>query len=321
VLALTDDPDPRTAAMAWQWAAILAENEGAIEESGDYLDHALAMVNDDTTPWEVASINAQAATQALNVGDHARASKHALTAIPLLESLHSSDDAASMRAGLAISAVRQGRLDEAERLLDEVGEVPRADMTADLMTTEVRAELAILRGDVEGGLQAFDRCVETARGWGFFELSTDSFELWTLIALATDLAAHARFAETPERLARGAVLADQLLGLLLRFETVTDAAVDYPVTGMGFLALGHWLLVHEPSSDPETAIRLLAVADRFGYNRWFPVMGWEPLAQRADATAPGLLDAVLVEYGDRLGRELRSEAERVLASVVLTSSG
>jgi hypothetical protein len=33
----------------------------------------------------------------------------------------------------------------------------------------------------------------------------------------------------------------------------------------------------------------------------------------AEDAAPGLLPAVLEEYGDRKGRELRPEAERVLA--------
>jgi predicted ATPase len=321
VLALSDDPDRRTAAMAWQWAAILAENEGAIEESAEYLGQALAMVDDDTTAWEIASLNTQASTQALNSDDHDRAERHARTAIPLLESLHANEDAASMRAGLAMSALRRGDLDEAVRLLDEIGEVPRADLTADLVTAQVRAEVVMLRGDAEAGLRAFDRCLEMTRGWSFFDLSTHGLEPWTLIALATDLAAHARFAETDARRARGGELAIETLALLGRFPSVTDAAVDYPVTGMAVLALGQWLLYHQPSSDPEPAIRLLALAHQFGYNRWFPSMAWEPLAELADATASGLLVAVLEEYGERKGRALRAEAERVLASVVLTSSG
>jgi predicted ATPase len=318
VLSLTDDADRRTTAMAWQWAAILAENEGAIEESADYLERALAMVGDDTTAWEIASLNTQAATQALNTDDHARAERHARIAIPLLESLHANEDAASMRAGLALSAVRRGHLDEAERLMDEIGEVRPAEITADLVTSQVRAEIVLLRGDVEAGLRAFDRCLEMTRGWGFSDISTNSLEPWTLIALATDLAAHARFAETPSRVTRGAELAREMRDLLGRFSTVTDAGVDYPVTGMAVVALAQWLLRVSPD-DPEPAIRMLAVAHGFGYNRWFPVMAWEPLAAAADDAAPGLLDGVLREYGERKGRELRPEAERLLAAVTLSS--
>lgn len=318
VLALTEDDDRRTAAMAWQWGAILAENEGAAEEASHYLEQALAMVGDDTTAWEIASLNSQAATQALNTGDQERAERHARTAIPLLESLHSHDDAAAMRAGLALGAVRRGDLDEADRLLDEIGELRPSDLTADLATSQVRAEVILLRGDVEAGLRAFDRALDMTRGWGFFELSSNGLEPWTLIALATDLAVHAQCAETPARLARGAELAAQMKGLLTRFPAVADSAIDYPVTGMALVALAQWLLRHESADDAEPAVRLAALADRFGYNRWFPAMAWEPVAALADEAAPGLLQAVLEEYGERKGRELRPEAEGVLGAVTGT---
>jgi len=321
VLALTDDPDRRTAAMAWQWAAILAENEGAIEESGDYLERALAMVDKDTTTWEIASLNTQAATQALNTDDHARAERHARTAIPLLESLHADEEAASVRAGLALSAVRRGDLDGAERLLDEIGEVARGDITAGMVVSLVRAEVALQRGDVEAGLRGFDDCLETTRAWGFFDESAGGLEPWILIALATDLAMHARYGDSPARRARGAEVAAETLRVLARIPTVGDATLDYPVTGMALVGLGSWLLFAGPPADPEPAVRLLALAHHFGYNRWFPAMAWEPLVQLADTTAPGLLAAVLQEYGDRTGRELRPEAERVLAELAVTSFG
>jgi hypothetical protein len=183
----------------------------------------------------------------------------------------------------------------------------------------------LLRGDVAGGLAAFDRCLEMTRGWGFAEVSTNGLEPWTLIALATDLAVHARFGETEAARARGEELADETRTLLSRFATVPDASVDYPVTGMAFAALGQWLVHREEPADPEPAIRLIALAHQFGYNRWFPSMTWGPLVEMSDTAAPGRLAAVLEEYDGRQGRELRAEAERVLASVVgegdVTSSG
>jgi predicted ATPase/tetratricopeptide (TPR) repeat protein len=321
VLSLTSDPDPRTVALAWQWAAILAENEGAIELAGEYLDKALAMVDGDTTAWEVATLNTQAAMQALHVGDHDRADAHARTAIPLLVRLHATEDAYSMQASLALSAMRQGRLDEAEAMLAEIGDVSSRDVTAGLVTTQVRAELDLVRGDVERGLTAFDRSLETVRAWGLGPLATNGLEPWTLIALATDLAAHVHYAQTAERRARADDLAAQLADLLARFATVPDGSVDYPVTGMSLAALGFWLLSRDQTpARSEPGVRLLALAHGFGYNRWFPVLAWEPMAAAADTVAPGRLAAVLEEYEGRRGRELRPEAERVLASVV-TSSG
>ena len=334
VLTLTHDADLRTVAMAWQWAAILAENEGALDQAREYVDRALALADERTTSWEIASLNTQAAMLALNDGDHERAAAHARRAIPLLHRLHADEDAYSMRASLALSALRQGRLAEAEQLLDDIGELPSTDMTAGLVTAQVRAELRLVRGDVEGGLAAFERSLVAVRDWGFAGLSTHGLEPWTLIALATDLAAHARFAPTPEHAARADELAAESREVLARLPTIPDGAIDYPVTGMTLAALGVWGLTRAEPDGPhgpdgpndrvETAVRLLALAQGFGYNRWFPVLAWGPLTELAENAAPGRLGAVVQEYDGRQGRELRAEAEQVLASITgwgLTSSG
>ena len=316
VLTLTDDSDVRTRAMAWQWAAILAENEGAIELSGEYVERALALVGEHTTTWEVATLNTQAAMQALHVGDHERAEAHARIAIPLLHRLHAVEDAFSMQASLALSAMRRGRLDDADRMLDEIGELPTADVTAGLVTAQVRAELALVRGDVEGGLAAFERSLVSVQDWGFGQLATNGLEPWTLIALATDLSAHTRHAETQGQRDRADELAAHVGDLLEKFPSVPDPSVDYPIVGMSLAALGAWLLTREPTGPrTEPAVRLLALAHGFSYNRWFPVMDWEPMVALADAAAPGRLAVVLEEYSGRTGRELRPEAERVLATV------
>jgi hypothetical protein len=50
-------------------------------------------------------------------------------------------------------------------------------------------------------------------------------------------------------------------------------------------------------------------------------MSWDSLRQLAEDAAPGRLEAVLEEYGDRLGRELRAETAQVVSRVSVTSSG
>jgi len=322
VLALTDDPDRRTSAMAWQWAAILAENEGAIADSREYLDRALALMDEGTTVWEVATVHTQRAMQALNAGLHEEAAEHARLAIPLLQRLHADDDAFSMRTSIALSALRLGRPEEAERLLAEVGEPPVTDATAALVKAQVVAELHLVRGDVESGLAALDQSLTTMRAMGFAGLTSNALEPWTLIPLATSLAAYARYADNDERRVRGRELAVQAVTALRHLGDTPDAAIDYPVTGMGLAALGAWVLtVSSDAADVEGGVRLVALANGFSYNRWFPVMGWDRLVTLADDAAPGRLAAVLEEYDGRQGRGLRPEAERVLGSLRVTSSG
>ena len=281
--------------MAWQWAAILAENQGEIEQSGSTSSRRSPSSTRARPPGRSPRCNTQA-------GDAALQHRTTTSARPptrgrrsrCFERLHADDDATSMRISLALSAMRQGRLEDADRLLDEIGEVPIKDVTAGLVTAQVRAELRLVRGDVEGGLAALDRSLDSVREWGFGHLSSQGLEPWILVALATDLAAHARFASTPAQRARAAELAAETGDLLEKLPSVPDTAVDFPITGMSLAALGAWLLIDdEADARVEPAIRLIALARGFGYNRWFPVMAWEPLVSLAEAAAPGRLAAVL----------------------------
>ena len=56
--------------------------------------------------------------------------------------------------------------------------------------------------------------------------------------------------------------------------------LDFPVTGMLLAAVGAWS--PRARRGPEPAVRLLVLARRFSYNRTFPVMAWEPLAEAAE---------------------------------------
>jgi tetratricopeptide (TPR) repeat protein len=331
VLALTDDPDRRTARMAWQWAAILSENEGDLEGSRDYLDRALELVDDDATVWETATLHSQRAMHALNNGRYDDAAEHARLAAPSLRNLHAADDAYSMRATVALAALRQGRIDEAERLVAELGEPPRTDNTSGLIRSQLQGEILLARGDIEAGLVAFDDSLRAMREWRFAGVVTNGLEPWTLTALATDLAAHTRFATSDQRRRRRRSLAAEALELLCKIGDVPDSAVDFPVTGMALAALGLWVLTQHaddpghPGDSPaaDTGVRLLALADGFGYNRWFAVMAWDELSATAEEKAPGRLATVLEEYGGRRGPELLPETLRVLARVPapdLTSS-
>jgi hypothetical protein len=78
--------------------------------------------------------------------------------------------------------------------------------------------------------------------------------------------------------------------------------------------MGAWGLLHQrlPSED---AVRLLAYAERFAYNRSVPTMAWERIAPRAEERAPGVLAKVDDELGERRGPELLDEVRAFVAEL------
>ncbi len=98
----------------------------------------------------------------------------------------------------------------------------------------------------------------------------------------------------------------------------SEVAIDYPVTGIALAGLAAWQLTVD-GGDREAGARLLALARAFSYNRWFPVMAWEPLVAHAEAAAPGRLASWVEAYDGKRGRDLRGEVSEALAGV--TSSG
>ena len=80
-------------------------------------------------------------------------------------------------------------------------------------------------------------------------------------------------------------------------------------------SIGRWLLDLDPPTHQDAALRLLALADRFSYNRTFPVMAWAPLVEAAEDAVPGGLAVVQAEYAGRPGRDLLDELKVLLERV------
>ncbi len=321
-LALTDDPDPMTSSMAWQWAAVLAENQGELDAARTYVEKALDGVDDSTTTWQVATLHTQMAMLDFNAGRHLDAAEHARIAAPLLERLHADEDALSTRTSLALAALEDGDLDQAEHLLAESGDLAATDGTGAMVLHQVRAELLRARGDIPAALDSYARSVDVMRSMRFAGVESNGLEPWVVVALATALTAHVRDARTPVEQARTQALAGDAARAVEALMTGPEGAVDYPVTGMALAALSARVLTTATTDEARDAgVRLLAIAVTFGYNRWFPVMAWEPLRAHADAAAPGRLAEVSDEYESRRGRELHGEVLAALAAGGLTSSG
>ncbi len=93
---------------------------------------------------------------------------------------------------------------------------------------------------------------------------------------------------------------------------------DLPLNGVLLVGLAAFGLRHDPPEQRDDAVRLLAIADRWSYNRSFPVMAWDRMVALADEAAPGRLAAIMEEYADRAPADLVADAREVLLR--LTSS-
>ncbi|MET0838999.1 MAG: hypothetical protein ABWY19_09485, partial [Marmoricola sp.] len=319
VLEVADSDEPTVAIMALQWAAILTENEGDIDAAMTHTRRALAVTDEHTTPWQLGMLHTQMALLSMQVGDPREARTHAELAWPLLERLHAHDDAVQLRAGTAMGALILGDVGECERILDEIGGMQHGKtFGGQSVESGTRAELALAKGDVDGGLAAYLAAVDQMSRIRFPGMETSGMEPWTIVAESAALMAHVRYAATIAQEAERDRLAGVLLAKGVRLMRMDNSFLDFPVTGMLLASVGAWSLAH--GGDPEPAVRLLVLARRFSYNRTFPVMAWEPLAEAAERRRPGRLAALLEEYDGRAGRDLTGEVADLLGRVPTTPS-
>ena len=121
-------------------------------------------------------------------------------------------------------------------------------------------------------------------------------EPWALFGEAMALSAHARYAAGDD-VAHGEALFRVCRAGALRVMTPENPHLDYPASGLVLFALGAWSLLRR-AAPAEDALRLLALADRFAYNRMIPTMRWERITPAAEEAAPGLLARLQAEYQD-----------------------
>ena len=204
-----------------------------------------------------------------------------------------------MRFTSAVSLLLDGDVDGAERLLDEVGELPDGGQLGSRMLLHAaRAELALARGEVQDGFDHYDRALTEVLvevpGW------PGALTPWVLIAASGALGAHVRHAPPgPDP------RADELRDLLLGQAPATRRSAhfeDLPLSGVPLVAVGAWALRHGDPAAYDEALRLMAIGHRWTYNRSLPSLAWEPLAAMADEVRPGRLDELQAEYAERPGR-------------------
>jgi predicted ATPase/DNA-binding SARP family transcriptional activator len=312
VAALADDADPVTAQMALLWAALVAENSGDIACATRYAEEGLTRAP--LTPYLEASLHGQLAQLALEVGDYRTAGDHASVAAPILERLGAVDDARAMRAATALWPMQQGDFVGAERIIDSLDHGLEVKLGSQMIVLSARAELALASGDVDAGLRLFDDALASVQPIEGMDLG--GISPWVLIAASGALVARIRHGTTPADDERARELAGILVEQEYGARVDNDLPYqDFPLNGVLLAALGSWALRYGGAELHETGARLLAIADRWAYNRSFPTMAWPALCELAERTSPGLLDTVAGDYAGRPTTDLVEEARALLDRV------
>ncbi len=318
VAALGRAADPVTSQMALLWAALISENSGELAQAGDYAREGLT--HGPLTPYLEGALHAQLSQLAMSAGDYATASQHADIAYPILRRLHAGDDARSLKVITAMGQLLDGDVDAAVRVLDEIGtEAVEPHHGSQMVVLAARAEVALARGDVATGLRLFDEALVSVAPIEGIDIA--GLSPWVLLAASAALVARVRHGHGPDDEGRARELRDLLVG---QHELASKDGglpyLDFPLNGVFLAAVGTWALGHGAPPQHEDGVRLLAIADRWAYNRSFPVMAWGGLRELAEQRRPGLLDELAAGYAARPAADLVEEAKELLSQLV-TSSG
>ncbi|WP_432929436.1 ATP-binding protein [Microbispora sp. CA-135349] len=304
---LTADPDPKIRRIALHWLSHGRENAGDPVGAVEAARAALELVGDDGGPWHRAVLHTQLAGLYAQLGDSAAASRHAVEALPVLERLGAVDDAVQIRATWAMTALAQGRRDEAARMLEDLEALAPEGTYGEVMSVAAgRAQLALVDGDIAEGLR---RHRETAEALRTLRVpgAPDGFTPWAILGEVIALSAFAQYGEGDD----GADLFESVRAKVRIAFTPDRTFPDFPVMGMVLAGLGIWGL-RKGALPAEEAVRLLVLADRFAYNRFVPTLQWSVLSADAERIAPGVMSRIEAEYGERRGPDLLAEARTVL---------
>lgn len=321
LIELAESADPAVAGLALEWACYLTENSGDADSAVHLAHRALALADDAQGPWSRASRQVLLAFLLAQLGRHAEAAVAAQAGLPVLDRLGAHDDAITMRAAIAVAALAEGRLDDAEQVLaDAAAQSGPGDRAASfgIVLGMAEAELVLMRGQREHGLELLRDLVRGVRERHSVSSTGETgLEPWVVFPLSLAVTAHAVYAgDDPGLPAEGGVeLVSELAATARRVLTGTGGRLDFPVAGMTLFALGAWALSAGATALPVTpgrrgdlATHLLVLAEGFGYSRFLPVMAWERTAPRAEELAPGRIVAWRRQYAGRRGPDLLEEA-------------
>ncbi|HEY0716604.1 MAG TPA: BTAD domain-containing putative transcriptional regulator [Streptosporangiaceae bacterium] len=306
--ALAADPDRHTAAAACRWLGHERENAGDPAGAIEATQRLLALVRDEDGPWACAMPHGLLAELTMQFGDQPAAIGHALTALPVMQRIGATDDELQLRTLLVFCAIAEGRLADAAADLDRVDQIAEsATAFGSAAFRQVgRAELALASGDPGAGLEMYRERMLAMREIEVPGVTRTGMEPWALLGEAMALGAHAWYAAGDD-ITHGEALFREVRAGALRVIARQNPYLDYPASGLVLFTLGAWGLLRR-AAPPEDALRLLALADRFAYNRMIPTTRWERITPAAEEAAPGLLTQLQAGYRDCPQPDLLAQA-------------
>jgi hypothetical protein len=200
------------------------------------------------------------------------------------------------RWALVLANLQRGALDEAERDLDQLAGGGTIEEAGRLMFDAcARAEILLGRDDVDGGLRLWRQAADRLR---------DTGDSWALEVRAVAVVAHAQHG----RLGKVRDIAETLPVTMVASASVAD----FPLCGTLLLAAA---MVELDRGATAPGVRMIALAERFGYRRDFqPSMSATRIREAAErADRPAYDEAVSSLAGlDHDG--LRAAALRLIGS-------
>jgi predicted ATPase len=310
--ALAEDSDRHTALAARHWLTHLLENSGNPAAAVEAAERALALAREDDGPWQTAMLHNQIAQLKMQLGDRGTASEHARASLPVMHRLGATDDEVQLRALIALCAIADGRLEDAERELEQVDQIEESEaIFGGIAVRQMgRAELALARDDPTAGLRIYRECAAAMRALQLPGIPRTGLEPWALFGDSTALAAYAHHGTEADE-AYGRELFRACREHALRVLDGANFRLDFPVAGMILFGLGAWGLLHAATSA-DHAVRLLVLADCFAYNRTIPTMAWERIEPRAEEAAPGRIAEVRAGYGESRPPDLLVQARHAV---------
>ncbi|ACU73518.1 transcriptional regulator, winged helix family [Catenulispora acidiphila DSM 44928] len=326
--ALAAGADRHTAGVASLWLSRHFENEGDLPAALAAAERVLALAESDAAdgvqagPWTTAMPHALLAELTMQLGDSTAAITHAKAALPVVERLGANDDEAQLRALLVLCDIGAGRL---ARAAEQLGRIDSIEMRAASFGTDVfrhicRAELLLASGQIADGLRLYRESSARMRQRQVPEAMRTGTELWSYFGDALVLNAHAWYAADAEELACGQAKFTACRASALKVLTADNERLDYPAAGLLLFALGAWALLRKAAAATD-AVRLLALAQRFAYNRMLPTMAWDRILAAAKEALPGALEQMSAEYADRRPPDLLEQARAAARRLPEESEG